>query len=247
MVGTRHASGRQQGVDDQVSRDRRRVDENNVIERPDPLERASKAARIAQSDLAIEVAVGREQIDARHGRRADQFHKINARFAQRDMDRAITAHRGDAEAKAGMALRIEIADQDPVSARGKLGCEIDCNTRLAGATLAIGDSQNLRLHRTVRTSPSGRLVTAPAELLCGELPANDSRHILIIELERALVKCDSRLRLHLVAKDFFAMCAKHTFCDACAAPVSSRRMLPRSCMSRAARTWKADQQSDQSS
>src|SRR5262249_12956553 len=178
--GHEHAIRREQGIDDQVSRGRWRVEQNNVVERSDPLERAGEAAWIAEPNLTIEIAVGSEQIDARHGRRADHLYKINTRFAQGDVDRASTVHRGNAEPKASMTLWIEIADQDPVSAGSKLSCQVDYNACLAGATFAIGDSQDSRLHRTVRTTASGRLVTASPEYLRGKVPANDSRHIPIM-------------------------------------------------------------------
>src|SRR5262249_6498366 len=98
--GHEHAIRREQGIDDQVSRGRWRLDHYNVIEWPETLERAGEAAWLAEPNLTIGIAVGSEQIDAGHGRRADHPYKIYAPFAQRDLDRASTVHRGNAEPKA---------------------------------------------------------------------------------------------------------------------------------------------------
>src|SRR5262249_50599288 len=155
------------------------------------------------------------------------------------MDRAIAVPRGNAETKAGMALWIEIPDQDPVSAGGKLGGQIDGNTRLASATFAIGDSQDFRLHRTVRATPSGTLVTAPPEYLCGELPANDSRHIPIMNWNTCWSNA-IRVCAHVSSRNFPRSCAKTSFKQRRRLAPFNRhrqclRMIPRSsCMTRAA-------------
>jgi hypothetical protein len=82
-------------------------------------------------DLGVEATVGGEYIDPGFGGRRDPRTKIDPGMLQRPVNRPRFVRRFDAEAEAGMPLRIEIPDQDAVAAGAELGGKIDCDGRLA--------------------------------------------------------------------------------------------------------------------
>ena len=156
--------------------------------RPDALERAGEAARVAEADLAIEIAVGGENVDAGFAGCQDRRGEIGVRPAQRKVNGLRLIRRADAKAETGVALRIDVGDQHPVAAAAKLRRQIDRHRRLAGTAFLVGDGQEFRVHpispsacrsseaaqaiRRIDNSPSYKCHVGDLKLSTVSAPAN---------------------------------------------------------------------------
>src|SRR5204862_3293651 len=102
-------------------------------------ERLGEAARIGDADLAVEIAVRGNHVDAAVGGGADRGVEPCSRLAEHGMNRIGLTAGKNPEAESSMALRIEIDNQHAIAARAEFGRQIDRNGRLAGAALSVGN------------------------------------------------------------------------------------------------------------
>ena len=93
----------------------------------------------------------------------------------------------DAEAGRGVALRIEVDDQDPLADRRQRGAEIDRGGRLADPALLIGEREDARA-----SSADGRFSTA--SLLASRLNifARESRRGSAMDKSRSTSEPEDR-------------------------------------------------------
>ena len=143
--------GRRHAVDGEQTERRGTVDEDVVVvvthlgERH--LEPQLPAERRHQLDLGTgQVEARRSDEEVLDRRRLDAV--LDGHVAQDHVvHRCLQAADVDAEAGAGVALGIEIDDQDPVAEIGQAGTEVDRGGGLADAALLVGDGHDARERR----------------------------------------------------------------------------------------------------
>ena len=137
---------------------RRAVDEDEVVVVAHLVERLAQAQlpaeRRHQLDLGagqVEAGRGAEQVAHRGG-----LHAVLDREVVEDhvVHRAVQVPDVDAEAGAGVALRVEVDDEHPVAEVGQAGPEVHGRGGLADAALLVGDGQDPGERPGERRAPS---------------------------------------------------------------------------------------------
>jgi hypothetical protein len=143
-----HPVGRDQRVDRQQVQRRRAIDQHLVV-----LGEAA-ADRPLQQELAVrplrhfelgagEIGQSRHQRQARH--RGGEHRLVELGFAEQQIVAGdLPGLAADAEAGAGIALRVEVDDEHPMPGRGKRRREVDRRRGLADAALLVGDGDDAR-------------------------------------------------------------------------------------------------------
>ena len=94
---------------------------------------------------------------------------IGPRVDERVVDGSVGRRRSTPEAARGVALRVEVDDEDAVAGQGEIGREIDDRRGLADAALLVGTGDRLahlgprpKMHSRIEFYHCGRLPTDPA-------------------------------------------------------------------------------------
>ena len=143
-----HLVRRAESVHGQQAERRGTVDEDVVVVVHDGLDRSTEASLTAERrdelDLrAREVEAGRCDEQALHVRGLDavlERHVLHQDVVHRGLETAVL----DPETRRGIALGVEVDDQDPLAELGETGTDVDRRRRLADAALLVGDGHHPR-------------------------------------------------------------------------------------------------------